>query len=156
MIYPCLFVDYGTSTKYNDSWDTWGSYTVTRTRTDSYTLIEPNDRTTASFQIKYINNLTNPQIIEFDCKQVGGATDSTIFQLRGSNQSVIRQIALSSFSNLSLDTWYHWKVDLVNGNFTNVTTNQTVTFNTSGIISFFFSISANATHNLQYSNFVIY
>lgn len=156
VLYDVCFVDYAVTNNKNDNWSDWGSYTVNRTRTDSYTLIEPNDRTTASYQIKYINNLTNPQYIEFDCKQVGGTTNNVIFQLRGSNQSVIRQISLSNFSNLSLDTWYHWKIDLVGGTFSNVTTNQTVTFTTTGILSFFFSIFANAEHNLQYRNFVIY
>ena len=151
-----LFIDKGTSASHNDNWDTWGSYSVTRTRSVDSTLIEPVDRTTASFQIKYINNMSSPSIIEFDCCQVGGATNSIIFQLRGNNQSVIRQLSLSSYTNLSLGEWYHWKVDLVNGNFTNETTNQTLTFSTGSKISFFFVIQANAEHNLKYKNFVIY
>ena len=151
-----LFVDNGTTASHNDNWNTWSTYTVSRTRSVESTLIEPVDRTTAGYQIKYINNMSSPRIIEFDCCQVGGATNRIIFQLRGNNQSVIRQIALSSYRNLSVGEWYHWKVDLVNGKFTNETTNQTLTFSTEGIISFFFVIQANAQHNLKYKNFRIY
>jgi len=150
-----LFVDYGTTTSHNDSWSNWGSYLVNRTRLPTYTLITPQDPTIAAYQIKYINIYSNVNAIEFDAKQVGGATSDILFQLRGTNQSVQRQLSVDSF-NSSTDVWYHYLFDFNNGLIINTTLNKTITFVPDDVISFFFSIPANSNHTIHYANFVIY
>lgn len=150
-----LFVDYGLVNNYNDSWSNWGSYLVNRTRLPTYTIITPQDSTVAAYQIKYINALSNVNAIEFDAKQVGGATSDILFQLRGTNQSVQRQLSVGSF-NSSTDVWYHYIFDFNNSTITNTTLNRTLTFVPDNVISFFFSIPANSNHTIQYANFVIY
>lgn len=149
------FVDYGISTNKNDTWDTWGSYAVTRTRNDGYTLVEQATSGTRGVQMKYINNMANPTVIEFDALVQGGANNTIVFQLRGNNQSVIKQCSCSSWSGGAINTWYHYKIDLTNKVWYNQTLNKSVTFDT-GTISFMFYIDASASHKVQYKNFTIY
>ena len=149
------FIDYGISTNKNDNWDTWGSYAVTRTRNDGYTLVEKATSGTRGVQMKYINNMANPTVIEFDALVQGGANNTIVFQLRGNNQSVIKQCACSSWSGGAINTWYHYKIDLINKVWYNQTLNKSVTFGT-GTISFMFYIDASSSHKVQYKNFTIY
>ena len=155
-LYDTIWCDIGTSTNYNDSgWSTWSSYLMSRTRNADYTLLEKADSSTTGYQIRYLSTLTNPHIIEYDAKQVGGVTSSIVFQLRGNNQSVVKQVALSNFSGAAIDTWYHYKIDLDNKTWTNTTLNKTVTFD-DGFVSFFFMIGSTEGHTIHYRNFMVY
>lgn len=109
-----IFKDNGTTSSYDDTnWTTWSNYPPKITRKTEYTSIEQQTSGTTGFHIFNFTNL-NPKSIEFDFYKTDGILSEIIFQLRNSSRTVLRQEALSSWSNTALATWYHIKFDFEN------------------------------------------
>lgn len=148
-----LYYDHAISSDYNDNtWSTWTSYPCTITRGDTRTVLTQATSGTTGYHIFPFSTL-NPTIIEFDMQKVGGTLSDIVLQLRNNNRGVLKQVALSSFVNLALDTWYHVVFDFEHKTIT--VGNSTVSMEDISPTNLYFAVNGSTT-SVDYKNFKVY
>ena len=151
-IYDCVWYDKATSSSHNDEYgNQWTGNEATLTRNSDYSTLTGGN-TGNKYHVWNFRSY-NFSIIEFDLKKIGGATNNICLQLRNTNYNVLRQVALSTWNNTSLDTWYHFKFDFENRLI--YLNNSSVTMNDIAPTKLMFCVSSE-TSELQFKNFKVY
>ena len=147
-----VFYDHAYADDYNSNYgNQWTGNEATITRNTLYTSLT-GDSSSAKYLVWNFRDYEF-STIEFDLKKVGGATNDIILQLRNNSYSVLRQVALSTFSDKSLDTWYHFKFDFENKLI--YCGDNSVDMTDIIPTKFMFAV-ATSTTELQYRNFKVY
>jgi len=151
VIYPCLFVDYGVSGKYNSNW-TNDSNWMTVTRSDEYTTLSNTVNTYAVCRANNNTAFAGDITIEWDNHSTAAST--LFIGIRGT--SAVNK----SFTSLGIDGNCHVKVTVIGTTATvyvdNVeTSSYTINRDNNSKVTVLFQVSrGNST--IQYSNFVIH
>lgn len=151
----CEYLDPATTSKYNDSrWYQWDSYPSTVTRGTTETTIEKQTSSTTGYHIYSHPDAFGDELAEFDVYVTSTVNNDIFLQIRTSNRTVVKQVALSTF-NLSAGEWYHFIIDFKTGTISNTTNTNTSTFTTDGSKAIYLAVQTGQD-NIKYKNFMIY
>lgn len=151
VIYPCLFVDYGVSGKYNSNW-TNDSSRMTVTRSTEYTTLSNSTSTYAVYRANNNTAFSGDITIEWD--NFGTASSSVFLGIRGTSA------VSKSFTSLGINGPCHVKVSVI-GTTAKVyvdnveTTSYSINHDNNNKVTVLFQVNAG-TNTIQYSNFVIH
>ena len=110
--YPCLFVDYGTTSNYSN-WDIVGS-TAQMTRQDTYTeLKRKTDASSFGYIVKELS-VTDGITIELDFKQVTIPSSNDQYLSFRDSQGNMKLGISKMYQSLNDGEWHHYKL-VVNG-----------------------------------------
>lgn len=154
-LYDCLYVDIGTRNNHNDNrWAQWSNYPSDIERGTNETTVTKQTDNTVGYHIYVHPDVFTDELVEFDVYVTSSVNNNIFLQIRDNSRTVIKQIALSTFS-LTAGEWYHFQINFNTGTISNTTNSNTSTFTTGDSKSVYLAVQTNQS-DVKYKNFMIY